>query len=202
MLKKGIFENLKKMKKLLFLTLLFAGTFSALNAQKVAHLNYDSLISMMPEAKTASEAANNYLKGLESELMSMRSEFDAKYKDYTDKEKTMSELTKTSRQEDLQRLQDRIQDFQKKAEQDFRQKQAELSFPLLEKAKKGIAMVAKEGGYKYVLDSSLERTSILYSEPAEDILMLVKKKLDSMPLAIIPGTTKPEAPGTTGPKAK
>jgi len=187
------------MKKQIILILLLVGSMSLLNAQKVAHLNYDSLISMMPEAKTASEAANNYLKGLEAELMTMRSEFEAKYKDYTDKVAGMSELTKNSRQEDLQRLQDRIQDFQKKAEQDFRQKQAELSAPLLEKAKKGIAMVAKEGGYKYVLDNSLERTSILYSEAADDILLLVKKKLDSMPLAVIPGAVKQEVPATSAP---
>jgi outer membrane protein len=55
----------------------------------------------------------------------------------------------------------------------------------MEKAKKGIEAVAKEGGYKYVLDTSVG--NVLYSEPADDIFAAVKKKLDSMPLANIPG---------------
>jgi hypothetical protein len=46
-------------------------------------------------------------------------------------------------------------------------------------------MVAKENGYKYVLDASAG--FILYSEPSDDILPQVKKKLDSMPIANLPG---------------
>jgi len=69
----------------------------------------------------------------------------------------------------------------------------------MDKAKKGIEAVAKEGGYKYVMDTSIENTSVLYSEPADDILGSVKKKLDGMPLANIPGSGN--APATTGPKA-
>jgi len=164
-------------------------------AQKIAHLSFDSLISLMPETKTASEAAQNYLKGLEQELTAMQTEFDGKYKDYQEKEPTMTEPVKQSRMADLQQLQTRIQEFQRQAEVDYKRKQAELTTPIVDKAKKGIEMVAKEGGYKYVLDTSYERTSVLYSEASDDILMSVKKKLDSMPLASIPGAAMP---GTGG----
>ena len=67
----------------------------------------------------------------------------------------------------------------------------------MEKAKKAIEAVAKENGYKYVLDTSAG--NVLYSEASEDILLAVKKKLDSMPAAVIPGAN-PEKPKTnTGP---
>ncbi len=36
-----------------------------LSAQKIAHVNLDSLINIMPETKNAKEAAQNYLKDLE-----------------------------------------------------------------------------------------------------------------------------------------
>ena len=87
-----------------FLALAFAFALPS-NAQKVAHLNYDSLINLMPETKTASEAANNYLKGLESELKNMQLELETKYKDYQTKEPGMSEFLKKTKQEDLQQLQ-------------------------------------------------------------------------------------------------
>jgi outer membrane protein len=196
-------------KQFLFSLLIIAASFT-ISAQKIAHLDFDSLISLMPESKVASEAANNYLKGLEEELVYMQSEFDNKYKDFTEKQEGMSELAKKNKQQDLQQLQARIQDFRGKAEQDFRVKQAEIGAPIIAKAKSAIAAVAKENGYRYVLDNTQERTSILYSEASDDILMMVKKKLDTMPLAPIPGapalapvpTVNPPATTKPTPKAK
>ena len=78
----------------------------------------------------------------------------------------------------------------------------------MEKAKKGIEAVAKEGAYKYVLDTSVG--TVLYSEASDDVLMAVKKKLDSMPVAVIPGANNasggvkvlPNGGGKTPPKGK
>jgi outer membrane protein len=124
----------------------------------------------------------------------MQTELENKYKDYLEKEAGMSELAKRNKQEDLQQLQTRIQDFQQKAEMDVKRKQGELTAPIFEKAKKAIELVAKENSYKYVLDTSVQNTTVLYSESSDDILGLVKKKLDSMPAAVVPGT-KPEGTG-------
>ena len=173
------------------LILAATGAFSFLNAQKIAHLSFDSLVGLMPETKTATEAAQIYLKGLEQEIVAMQTEFESKYKDYMEKEATMGDLLKKNKQEDLQQLQKRIEDFKTQAGQDYQRKQAELTAPIIAKAKKGIEAVAKEGGYKYVLDVSLQSTSVLYSEPSDDILASVRKKLETMPLAVIPGTNNP-----------
>lgn len=180
------------MKKAL-LIVLAAGTISLAKSQKIAHLSFDSLISLMPETKTATEAAQAFFKGLEQESVAMQSELENKYKSYMESQATMSELVKRNKEEEMQQLQTRIQDFQRQAEMEYKKKSAELTAPIMEKAKKGIEAVAKEGGYKYVLDTSEERTSVLYSEASDDILMAVKKKLDGMPLANIPGA------GTTAP---
>ena len=172
-----------------------------LNAQKIAHLDFDSLVSMMPETKLATEAAQSYYKGLEQEVILMQTELENKYKDYLEKEAGMSDLLKKNKQDDLQQLQSRIQDFQAKAEMDVKRRQAELTGPIFEKAKKGIEAVAKEGSYKYVLDTSPNNSSVLYSEPSDDILMLVKKKLDSMPAAVIPGVAPQGTGGIKAPPA-
>jgi len=172
------------------------GCLTVAQAQKIAHIRLDSLVGLMPETKTAKDVAQNYLKGIEQELGAMQGEFENKYKDYLEKEATMSELLKKNKQEDLQQLQKRIEDFRGQAQQDYQRKYAELTAPIMDKAKKGIDAVAKEGGYKYVMDTSLENTSVLYSEPADDILAAVKKKLDGMPAANIPGA----APSANGVK--
>lgn len=180
------------------LTVAAVGTLSFSQAQKIAHLSFDSLISLMPETKTATEAAQTFFKGLEQESLAMQTELENKYRDYMEKQAGMNDLIKKSKEEDLQQLQKRIQDFQGQADTEYRRKTAELTAPIVKKAKSGIDAVAKEGGYKYVLDTSNERTSVLYSETSDDILAAVKKKLDSMPLAEIPGVA---SPGTGGIKA-
>jgi outer membrane protein len=162
------------------------GCLTSVNAQKIAHLSLDSLVSLMPETKTAKDAAQNYLKGIEGEVMSMQTELETKYQDYLKNEAAMAEPVKQNKQQDLQQLQKRIEDFRQQAQMDYQRKYAEFTAPIMEKAKKGIEAVAKDGGYKYILDTS--QGNVLYSEPADDVLMAVKKKLDSMPLANIPGT--------------
>ena len=173
------------------LILAATGAFSFVNAQKIAHLSFDSLVGLMPETKTATEAAQIYLKALEQEIVAMQTELESKYKDYQEKEATMSELLKKNKQEDFQQLNNRLDGFKTQAGQDYQRKQAELTAPIIAKAKKGIEAIAKEGGYKYVLDVSLQSTSVLYSEPSDDILASVRKKLETMPLAVIPGTNNP-----------
>ncbi|HVA98516.1 MAG TPA: OmpH family outer membrane protein, partial [Bacteroidia bacterium] len=86
-------------------------------------------------------------------------------------------------------LNQRIQDFQTQAQQDIQKKNDELTKPVYDKAKKAIDEVAKEKGYKYVLDTSTG--VVLYSEPSDDILDLVKKKLGIDPNAK-PPVSKPD----------
>lgn len=179
------------------LTILAIGALTLANAQKIAHIDLDSLSNLMPETKTAKGIAEKYLDDLKKTVASMEDEFQKKYSDYMQNEATMSALVQKTKQEELQSLQARIQDFNQQAQMDYQKKSAELTAPIMDKAKKAIEAVAKEGGFKYVLDTSAG--NILYSESGEDILMLVKKKLDTMPLANIPGAganTTPEKPKT------
>ena len=143
------------------------------SAQKIAHVSLDSIINIMPESKSAKQAGQEYYKQLESTVITMQNELQTKYKEYTDNEHSYTDLIKQTKQKELNDLNQRIQDFQTSAQQDLQRKNDELSKPVYEKAKKAIDQVAKEGGYKYVLDTG----SVLYSEPADDITAAVMKKL-------------------------
>jgi outer membrane protein len=188
---------MNKIFKTAAVCLLFIGTQLSV-AQKIAHVQLDSLIQLMPETKQAMDIAQNYLKDLEKQVASMKTEFDTKYQDYLSNEATYSELVKKTKQEELQTLNQRIQDFQQQAQQDYQKKYMDLSKPIQDKAKKAIDAVAKENGYKYVLDTSTGL--VLYFEQGDDILMLVKKKLDSMPAATLPGAGTNTPPKKDNPK--
>lgn len=184
--------------KIAVFTFFIAGSITRTQAQKIAHIKLDSLVSIMPETKNAKEVAQNYMNDLSKTAISMDSEFQTKYNDYIQKEASMSDLVKNTKQEELRSLQTRIQEFKTQAQQDYQKKQAELTAPIYDKAKKAIEAIAKENGYKYVLDTSLG--NVLFSESSEDILGIVKKKLDTMPLINIPGSGA-GSPKTSTPKS-
>ena len=101
------------------LTLAAAGSLTFAQAQKIAHLSFDSLINMMPETKIATDAAKVFLDGLEKESIAMQTELETKYKDYMDKQPTMSDILKRNREEEIQSLQRRIEDFRQQGNQEY-----------------------------------------------------------------------------------
>jgi len=145
------------------------------SAQKVAHINLDSLITLMPESKVAQQAVQDYAKQLEQQVTAMQTELQTKYEAYQAGSKDMAEVVRASKEKELNDLNQRITDFQQQAQADYQKKSADLSKPVYEKAKKSIDQVAKDNGYKYVLDTSTGL--VLYSEPSDDIISLVIKKL-------------------------
>lgn len=189
---------MKNIVKSIAIVVLTVGTISISKAQKIAHISLDSLITTMAESKTAQEVAQKYLKDLENQVATMDTELQTKYADYMKNKETYSALVASTKESELQDLNKRIEDFKAQAQQDYQRKYGELSKPIYDKAKKAIDLVAKENGYKYVLDTSTG--NVLYSEAADDILPLVKKKLDTMPAAQIPGSTGAVKPqGATKP---
>lgn len=178
------------MKKLFF-TLLATVLLNGLTAQaqKIAHINLDSLINMMPEYVDALKAADDHLKLLQAEAMTMQNELSAKYNAYLAAADTLPKSIKKKRESELQELDSRIQQFQMDAQQEFTNKQQQLAQPIYEKAKSVIEVVAKEKGYKYVMDSSLGL--IIVSDPADDLFDAVKKKL---------GISGVPAPAATAPQ--
>ena len=168
-------ETMKNTLKLVVVGLIVTiGSFTA-SAQKIAHISLDSLISLMPESKTAQQAVQEYSKQLEQQVTAMQTELQSKYETYQKESANMAPIVKDTKEKELNDLNQRITDFQQQAQQDYQRKSAELSKPVYEKAKKAIDQVAKENSYKYVLDTSTG--IVIYNEPADDIIALVIKKL-------------------------
>ncbi len=178
---------MKKLFKIAFITVGVALTLNA-NAQKVGHIQLDSLLSVMPESKVAKQEAQDFYKKLESQVVAMQTELQTKYQDYQQNGGNDSPIIKQTKEKELNDLNQRIQDFQTNAQQEIAKKNEELSKPIYEKAKAAISQVAKDNGYKYVLDSS--GGMILYSEPTEDLLPLVIKKLNITVTATPPAPKK------------
>ena len=163
-------------------TLLIAGlsvfAFSA-SAQKLAHINLDSLLRSMPESDTARKVGQAHYQMLESEVESMQKEYQEKVQDYQAHEKTYTDLIKSTKQQEITDIGQRIQAFQSSAQQDLQKFNDSITKPIITKAKDAVNAVAKEHDYSYVFDTS--SGVVLYCKDGDDIYGLVADRLGLKP---------------------
>ncbi len=162
------------MKKLALLAVFGLLTLSS-SAQKFGHINYQELISLMPERVSMQTTLQEEISSLESHLMSMQTEYQSMVENYQNNEGSYDDLTKQDKIAEIQGLEQRLTTFQQSAQSSLQEKEQELLRPILEKAQNAIDEVAEEGKYTYILDSS--SGLILYSKDSENILDKVKKEL-------------------------
>ncbi|HJM15925.1 MAG TPA: OmpH family outer membrane protein [Flavobacteriales bacterium] len=165
---------MKKMKKLALLAVFGLLTLSS-SAQKFGHINYQELISLMPERVSMQTTLQEEISSLESHLMSMQTEYQSMVENYQNNEGSYDDLTKQDKIAEIQGLEQRLTTFQQSAQSSLQEKEQELLRPILEKAQNAIDEVAEKGKYTYILDSS--SGLILYSKDSENILDKVKKEL-------------------------
>ncbi len=167
---------MKKSLILLFAAMLaFSASAFAQKTIKLGHINSSELMQIMPGKDSAQAAFEAEVKVLEGELKAMQEELEKKYTDYQERKAQLSDLLRTTKEQELSDLQQRIQVYQQNAQKKLQEKEAELLQPIIDKAKQAISAVAKENGYTYIFDTSAG--TLLYQQDSDDILSLVKKKL-------------------------
>ncbi len=169
---------MKKLGRVLVIALsimIISGISTTVSAQKVAHINSNELLRMMPGVDSVQAKVEAYAKELQDTYLALITEFQKKSQEFEANQANLSDLIKQSRQRDIESLRERIMEFQNMAEEDLMQHENRLLSPIIDKAKKAIEDVAKEKGYVYVLDSGMG--TVLYAAPSEDIMPLVKTKL-------------------------
>lgn len=162
-----------------FVAILFAAQTEA-QAQKLAHINVDELLSLMPETKTAEAEIQKYAGQLQKDLEDMQAEAQTKYQNLLANQKNWTQLRVSKEQEELQGMAQKMEQYQMQAQQDLQDKQMELMKPIIEKAQNAVNEIAREKGYTYVLDSSQSKGVVIFAEKGENILPLVKAKLGIM----------------------
>lgn len=140
---------------------------------KIGYLNTSELIALMPETKEADSQFNAFAQKLQETLQPMQQDLQAKFTEYQQGQATMAEAIKESKEKELQDLNQRIDQFQVKSQQDMAKKREELMGPILEKVQAAIKEVAASSKFTYILDSN----AVLHGPEGDNVLPLVKKQL-------------------------
>lgn len=151
----------------------FAGSALAQKNVKLGHVNSQELLQIMPGRDTAQAILQKEASEIESNLKTMQAELERISNDYMQNQAGWTELIRNTKQSEIRDMQARIQGFYENAQKQMQDREAELTKPIVDRAKKAIEDVAREGGYTYIFDGA----ALLYSQDSEDIMPMVKKKL-------------------------
>jgi outer membrane protein len=147
---------------------------------KFGHVNREEFIKRLPEFDSAQVKLEKFRKELINHIELMSIELNSKYNDYTKSSKTLSELVKQNKEQELEDMNRRIQEFQTNAQTQLQEKQAELFQPILSKVDKAIKDVGKQNGYLYIFDVSQGSMLQYFNESiSTDVTDLLRIKLKS-----------------------
>ena len=143
------------MKTIIKLTLVLAMTLTttSLFAQKLARVNSREILALMPETKEMQSNLEAFGRELQEQLEQIQVEFNNRYVEFEKLPATTAASVKQMKQQELQQLQARAQEFQQIAQRDYQNKEQELLLPITEKLMKTISEVAKAAGYTAVFDT-------------------------------------------------
>jgi len=176
---------------------------NAVKAQKVGHLNFQEIVTLMPEYKTASAEYDLYQASLEDQLKAIESEAVAIQKKY--EAETKKPVPNQARlkiyAQNLEMMQANYQEMQQSIQDSLRAKMSELVAPIRKKVEEAVAEIAKANGYSHVIDNS--QGILIYADEANSLDKLVKEKLNIKDKpAVNPGAGRPgmgnKAPGAGG----
>lgn len=167
---------MKQFRTLLVIAIFALGFTQSGQAQQVAHINTEQLLTSLPETKALNEELQKLSKTYADDIKAADDALKAKYERFTAEAAAQTDEENQKRMQEVQVDQQRIQQMQLAAREELQKKEVEKLNPILEKAMKAIDEVAKEKGIVYVFDSAPGKGLIVFDK-GEDLLKAVQAKL-------------------------
>lgn len=128
---------------------------SALADTKIATLNMQELVQSLPEMKTIGDNLKKEFADKEAKLKTAQAAFKKSYEDFNRNAATMADKDKQAATQKLLQDEQNLKQMQMNFQKDYVAAQGKQVNGLLERIKAQVAVVAKAGGYDYVLLSEV-----------------------------------------------
>ena len=162
------------MKKLsvLFAAVMLMATVGVAKAQKVAMMDYEAVLAVMPETKKMTTELEAFSKTKGDELNKQAEAFQKEVQAYQADGAKLTEAQRQTKQADLEKKQQNLQQIQQTAQNDLAQKRDTAVKPIIDKLNKAVEKVAKANGYDFIIDAG----ALIY-KGGPDATPAVKKEL-------------------------
>lgn len=162
------------MKKFVVLLFMLLPLGIAAQEVKIAIVNTVEVFNAMPEISEVENQLAALNEQYEKEFGVMQEEYNKKFAEYVEQRDSLTENIRLRREQEIQDLETRIQNFVPVAQQEMQRKQQELYTPIQEKLQKAIDAVGEEKGYTYILNPQV---LLFKGNSAVDATSFVKAKL-------------------------
>ena len=164
------------MKKVFLLLFLVAST--AVMAQ-TGYVRSQGLLYAMPESATANKTLSEMGAKLEAEVKKAEMNAETKFKElqYKASDPNLSEALKQDLASQAQTLQQELTRVKQNAQQKLQAEEAKLMEPITKKLTEAIEKIAKQKGFKIIVDIS----TVSYADDGLDITLDVSKELGIAP---------------------
>ena len=150
------------MKKIIIIAAMALMSVSAF-AQKLAYVDFNEIVMLMPEMDEARATLEENSKTNEEILMSMYEEYQTKVQQYEQKASTWTQSVREIKEKEIMEIQSRLEQTQQSLQQELQQLQQQLQAPIVEKATTVVNELAKNLGVAAVF----EKASFLYIDEAQ-----------------------------------
>ncbi|HIZ85152.1 MAG TPA: OmpH family outer membrane protein [Candidatus Coprenecus stercoravium] len=178
------------MKRIIVLALGMFSAAAVVTAQdfKFGHINMQEVIYLMDDMDSARVALDQFRMDTEATYNAMVEEFNTKYRTYNEMGASWTPAVLATKQQELQDLQTRIQQYEQNAGADMNNLQQQLMMPIMNKANNAVSKVGKANGLIYVFDVSTGAVPYFDAAQSMDITAQVKAELNISPDKTLPQT--------------
>ena len=163
---------MKHLKVLLSAMVVLVASITA-NAQKIATIDLNAVLSLMPEKKAADEKLEVFAKGKQAELQKQGEALQKEVAAYQQSAPKLTEQRK-AKEEELVKKQQNLQAFEQAAQKDLLERQNAEYAPIEKKFQDAINKAAVKNGWEFVVDGN---SSIFLYKGGADATQAVKKEL-------------------------
>ena len=163
------------MKKLILFFLLLA-TMPALaqSELKFGYLSYNAVVQAMPEYAAMQNSMAELRQKYEAEQKRVEDDFNKKYEEFLDGQKSYPKTILQKRQSELQEMLDKNIAFKKESQRLLSQAEEEAMAPIRVRLAEVLDAIGRERGYAFIVNTDEKATLWLNPAMGEDVSAAVK----------------------------
>ena len=166
------------MKKLiLFLLLLATMPAMAQSELKFGYLSYKTVMQAMPEYAAMQNSMAELREKYEAEQKRVEDDFNKKYEEFLDGQKSFPKTILQKRQSELQEMLDKSIAFKKESQRLLKQAEEDAMAPILVRLATVLDTIGKERSYAFIVNTDKKATLWLNPSMGEDITATVIEQL-------------------------
>lgn len=177
-----------EMKKIIVIAVGIFLTAAMASAQgfKIGRINMQEIVYLMDETDSARVEMEKFDKDMRDTYNAMLEELNTKYTTYEQMRGSWSPAVLATKEQELQDLQARLQQYQQSAQVDAGNLQNRLMTPIMQKANEAVTKVGKANGLIFILDLSTGAFPYYDEVQTMDVTALVKAELNISPDKTLP----------------